>query len=354
MRHRIIAAALVAAGTAGSSTGALAQQPLPNAPRGAVSQVSSSGFFVWVDGSVQRINLPNYQVGPILAVFVTGEPIKPLHNFDQKLSGHGIAGAAGYVFRDGTFAPGWGSNVRTEFGVNWIEAQATGFAAGSFDAIGRQLLSGLDTGLGCIGSCSYGTTLQSDFQSWQFHLKAASDFRMGAVTLSPALAVFAGDARNRQTLVMDSTGGASNPYYRASTSLEWSDWGARAGLDGKLDVTPWLTVGLGGTVGIARRDVDFTGNDIYLVPVATSSVSQSADTAAFLANAEASITLRPAPAVAVRGFAGLNYDSRVPGISPAGYTGSYVAPTSTKAAGILFSDETSYYAGGGMVITFAP
>jgi hypothetical protein len=353
MRKRVIAAGLIAAGVAGPCAAASAQPALQNVPRGAVSQMSSSGFYIWVDGTVQRINLPSYRVGPISADLTTGVAIGPLNNFDQRLSGAGVAAAAGYVFRDGIFAPGWGSNVRVELGASRVQADATGSAAGTLTAIGRQLLNGLDTGGACVPFCNYGTTLQSDFKSMQYHLQAASDFRAGNVTLSPALAVFTTSARSHQAIAT-SIAGVANPYYAADTTLEWHDWGARAGLDGKLEVTPWMTIGLGGTIGLVRRDVDFAGSDTYNAPFAASSISRSTDTTAFLANAEASITLRPAPAAAVRAFAGLNYDSRVPGILPASYTGSYIAPTSITAANILFSHETSWYAGGGMVITFAP
>lgn len=57
--------------------------------------------------------------------------------------------------------------------------------------------------------------------------------------------------------------------------------------------------------------------------------------------------------VIVRGFVGLNYDSSVPGVqAPArnvAFTGSSVPPAS-----IRFEHETSYYAGGGLVVKFAP
>ena len=76
--------------------------------------------------------------------------------------------------------------------------------------------------------------------------------------------------------------------------------------------------------------------------------SSSARTTPFLANAEASLTAKPI----VRAFAGLNYDSRVPGISPTRFTGPPGSPTSTTPAGINFSGLTSYDAGGGVIVKF--
>jgi hypothetical protein len=56
----------------------------------------------------------------------------------------------------------------------------------------------------------------------------------------------------------------------------------------------------------------------------------------------------------LKAFGGLNFDSNVPGISAATYTGSANAPTATTPAGIKFSSETSYYAGGRLTIGFNP
>jgi hypothetical protein len=59
--------------------------------------------------------------------------------------------------------------------------------------------------------------------------------------------------------------------------------------------------------------------------------------------------------VELRGFAGLNYDSRVPGIAAPQIGGiAGIVPATGTPAGIKFAAETSYYAGGGITVKFAP
>ncbi len=84
----------------------------------------------------------------------------------------------------------------------------------------------------------------------------------------------------------------------------------------------------------------------------TSSIAADADTTPFLANAEASLTLKPWSRVTLRGFVGLNYDSRVPGIAAPFVNGPCCA--GAIPAGIKFEQETSYYAGGGATVKFSP
>ncbi|HEY4919049.1 MAG TPA: hypothetical protein VII40_02995 [Xanthobacteraceae bacterium] len=87
-------------------------------------------------------------------------------------------------------------------------------------------------------------------------------------------------------------------------------------------------------------------------------INPSTSTAAFLANAQADLTIRPLRNVELNGFVGLNYDNRVPGVSApvivgnAGVTGPL--GTHGMPAGIEFASETSFYAGGGITVKFAP
>jgi hypothetical protein len=360
MGKRFIATGLIAAAIAGAGGLAFAADMSVKAPRGAVSQMSSSGFYLWVDGSYQSVSLPDYAAGLIRADFGTGTPIGPLDRFKVRLDGFGVSGAAGYVFRDGTFAPFWGSNVRLEIGGSYIDADARQNASGSFDAVAYQMLSGfLNSGLACIGPCSYATQLDTDYRQTHITLKAASDFRQPGLTLSPSLEIFGGGSRTNQTLTtMQTLIGATSPLYQAQTVLKWQDWGARLGLDGTVDLSSWLAFGLGGKIGFAIRDVDFSGSDLitngFGIVSATSTISRNADTTALIANAEARLTARLAPQFTIRTFAGLTYDSRVPGIAPASYSGSYAPPRMANPAGIAFSGETSYYAGGGLTIAFVP
>jgi hypothetical protein len=77
----------------------------------------------------------------------------------------------------------------------------------------------------------------------------------------------------------------------------------------------------------------------------------NATTTAVVANLEASLTIRPLSAVALRAFGGVNYDSAVPGILSPTIAQLGFPPVGT-AAGITFQNRTSYYAGGGMVVRF--
>ena len=149
--------------------------------------------------------------------------------------------------------------------------------------------------------------------------------------------------------------------YSAATALRWTDWGARLGLDGRIDLASWLAFGLGGTAGFAGRDASLAGNDTclpascdFFAVGASSSVTTSASTTPFLANAEARVFITPMSNIALKGFVGLNYDSKVPGIQKPSLTGPASAPTSATPAGIKFERETSWYAGGGLVVRFGP
>jgi hypothetical protein len=83
-----------------------------------------------------------------------------------------------------------------------------------------------------------------------------------------------------------------------------------------------------------------------------SSYSTDSRRAAVLANAEVSLAYRLMPAATIRGFAGLKYDSSVPGISSPSYGGDLAVATPRNAAGIFYTPETSYYAGGGVIVKF--
>jgi hypothetical protein len=359
------ASLLAAASLMASAACGHAQSSTPGAPRNGAGQASAGGFYVSVDSSFQAINLPNYGVGLVRADHFTGNAIGPLDTFKARASRIGVDAAAGYVFRNGTLAPLLGSNVRVELGGAHISADAskhaTGFVDGTspaHDALAYQMLSGfVNSGLGCFGPCNYSTSLTTDYAATELKLRATSDFRFSSVTLSPSLEVFAGRVRNDQSLTTMLDFGTS-PVYHADTSLRWTDWGARLGVQGKLDVTPWLAFGLGGKIGFASRDVGFSGSDVqtnsFGIVEATSTISRRADTTAFLANLEASLTARAAPNIVVRAFTGLNFDSHVPGIAPATYAGSYTPPRQETPAGITFSGETSYYAGLGVILSLGP
>jgi hypothetical protein len=117
-----------------------------------------------------------------------------------------------------------------------------------------------------------------------------------------------------------------------------------------------MTFCAGGYIGVMDRRVSLNGSDSFIssggfAAVVPSSIVISANTAAFVANGEIAVEARVTPKVALKAFAGLNYDDRVPGISASGFGGSFKSPTSIPA-GIFYTAETSYYAGGGVRIGF--
>ncbi len=333
------------------------QQPIPSFER--------AGFYASIEGSSQTINLPAYDLGWKLTDYTTGANRGPSETYKPRVDGYGIAGTAGYVAPDGTFANMWGRNVRLEIGASYIRASGTTTGrsadiAGFGYSYAAQMLGGGFGETNGFGSTSWtNSTLTTDYTAWKIGLKSAADHSFGPVTLTPSLSVFAGHASNNQTFFQQLNAGASpsNRNYRASSLLGWTDWGARAGLDGKWQLANWLSVGLGGNIGTAWRDVSMNASDEYNHLgvggyTAYSAAAGSHATAPLLASAEASATIQPLPGVSLKVFGGLNFDSRVPGMSAASFVGG--APTGVTPAGIKFASETSYYAGGRLTVGFNP
>src|SRR5207302_2238302 len=124
------------------------------------------------------------------------------------------------------------------------------------------------------------------------------------------------EARNNQafTQFVNFNGINFGDLYVANSSLHWTDWGARLGLDAKWAATNAITVGLGGNIGFAGRSVSLAASDACGCAGfnGASTISTATATTPFLANAEASLAVKPASALTIRSFIGLNYDSRVP------------------------------------------
>ncbi|HEX9070893.1 MAG TPA: hypothetical protein VF852_02960 [Pseudolabrys sp.] len=342
-----------------------ADLPVKEPPKGVA--VGASGFYTWLDGSYQRINLPNYGLGFMHADIGAATVSGPIHSFDAHAAGYGIAGGVGYLLPYAPTSPWFGSDMRVEVAGSYINATATQTAGASITApgpgsdTGVVLLNGqASTLLGCLtpSICQTNAALHTDYSSWQVGGRLASDYRFGLVTLTPSLGLFAGSSKNDQTFAESLTvlGGPITLFYNASTALRWTDLGGRLGLDGKLAVHPWVTLGLGGWVGWAGRWTDFNGTDRWNSatppPAFGSSVTASDTTTAFLANLEASVTVTPTPHWTGRAFVGLNYDDSVPGISTPTASGQAFAPTSVTRAGIVYAKETSWYAGGGVAYRF--
>lgn len=262
-----------------------------------------------------------------------------------------------------------GTNGRIEFSGSYVNATAEQ-AATAVSTLGSGYslpqVGGLTNFAGSVAcgagkSCVVSSTLGTSYSSWQVSGRYATDYRVSGVTITPSLAVFGGKSRNAQTLSETNLlGGAASVRYDADTKLDWTDWGARAGLSGSVPVTDWLTFVAGGNAGLAMRRVSLTGSDsanafvggVPLFAPTLSATTSGAATTAFVANAEAGVNVKLAPSWALRAFGGLNYDNKVPGVSAPGVVLPFGIGGVTTPAGIKYQAETSYYAGGGLTVRF--
>lgn len=333
--------------------------PAPVYKAAPATVVSASGWYLSVDGSWERINLPTYALGfrginqpaPNIDLGIS-------HPFTQRFDGYGIRGTVGYILPPGTL---FGTNTRVELGGHYRHASGTQ-VAGSDIAPAATIVylngSGINQAFNCLApalTCPTTSTQSTNFSEWQLHGRVAGDVRTGSVVLTPSLAVFGGIARNNQTLAQNITQlpGGITASYAASTSTRWDDIGARAGLAVRFEVSTALTLDLSGYAGFARRHASLAGSDVGTgFTAGASTLSVTANATPFIANGEAGLAYKWTPAFIIRGFAGLNYDSKVPGIVSPSFTGSILAPTSRTAASISFQSETSYYAGGGVTWAF--
>ena len=327
---------------------------------------SANGWYVSLDGAWQSVRLPDYALGIRGVAAVSLTDLGVVHSFAQRHEGYLIRGAIGYLLPPGTL-PFLGANTRLEIGGLYGKASGSQTVASSVGpGAGLVFLNGTgqNNALTCAGffTCTVASAQSTDYSNWQIHGKLAADHRLGNIVLTPSLALFGGMARNNQTLAQAFTqGGAfvSAGTYNASTSMPWTDLGVRAGLDLKVDLTSSVAVSVGGFAGFARRHVSLTGTDIGTDTVGggplagASAISLSADATPFIANIEGGVAWKWLKDLTVRGFVGLNYDGRVPGIVSPRYTGPrFPAGAVRFPASISFQSETSYYAGGGAIWTF--
>ncbi len=357
MRRVVVAFSVSAvAGLCGSQFASAA--PVYNPPAAAVAD---SHYYFWLDGMYDRVRLPAYSLGWHLttpAPATTDAGIA--QTYDQGLNGRGVRGAIGYIMP--------GTSTKFEFGGSYAAASgsASQFSSITTALVTTQLLDGSST-LGafgfCVGGggngCTISGALSTDYSAWQFNGKVANDWKFGSLTVTPSLTAFGGNTRVGQTLNQSFTefnAGAVNHTgtYSATTTEKWRDIGARVGLDVNAPVTTALAVGIGGWVGGANRSTSLSGSDAHSDDVGTipnaSTLSISASKTAFLASAETGFAYQFVPNVMLRGFVGLNYDESVPGIKGPSFTGSVNPPTSRTAASISYAAETSYYAGGGLLV----
>ncbi len=323
------------------------------------------GFYMSLDGSWQRVDLPDYALGHhfLTAVGLNDAGALPLR---QRFDGYLVRGSVGYFLP--TTNTVFGSNTRLEIGGLYGHAAGTSSGtithAGEVAGVGSLLLDGTPGtgGVACnaFQVCTINGNAATSYSNWQVHGRAAGDYHLGAVWFTPSLAVFGGEARNNQSTTQVYTLASLNPVtrnstYNASTALRWTDVGARAGLDMKIDLSPQVAVGLGGWAGVASRRASLSGSDAYVDTIlgfynGASTISGiGRNITPFLANAEAGVAFKPLPALMLRGFVGVNYDSEVPGVRTPTLA---VFGGPTTPAGISTNAQTSYYAGGGLTWAF--
>jgi hypothetical protein len=350
---------------AGAAIAADVPAPVYKAPPAAV--VSASGWYFSADGAWQSINLPNYALGFHLLSSPNLADRGTL-SLGQRVDGYLVRGTIGYFLPGPSSNSIFGANTRLEVGGFFGDASgsANGIigSAGPAGGVLSQTLDGTRSATGYVCTagqvCRINGNSSADYSNWQLHAKVAGDYAFGVVRVTPSLAMFGGNVRNDQNMTQVLSLSPTNDVatYNADTSLRWTDLGARAGLDLKVDVTPWATIGIGGWAGFATRRASLSGSDKYddniigVLNGASAIYISNSSVTPFLANLEGGVAFKPLPGLIVRGFAGLNYDSKVPGISAPSFPS--FASTSRTPAGISFQSETSYYAGGGLVWAFGP
>jgi hypothetical protein len=321
--------------------------------------VPASSWYVFVDGTYENVALPSNSLGLHNASAASGGFLDngPVNNFSTRLNGDGVRGGIGF------FVPG--TQWRLEARGSYVDADGTQNQSGSTTSTGilnPVFLNGTTplSGFNCFApvTCGVAGQLHTNYDSWQATGKAAYDLRAGSVGVSPFAALFGGSSRDNQTLsqtFVQTNGGAITNLgsYDASTALTWNDFGGRIGLDAKAPVTNWLAWNFTGWAGLADRRVSLIGSDANAgLIMGASTIASSATATALVANLESGFAVMPLPSVTLRAFGGVNFDNRVPGITAPAFAGSALAPTGGTPAGINFSSETSYYAGGGVLWKF--
>src|SRR5262249_35824506 len=246
----------------------------------------------------------------VLCLFTDTNPFAVLRQCLRRSTGVGISGGVGYILPPGSFA--LGRNARIEAEAQYVSARSTDTAGGPVLVnVGAQLANGqLAGGVGCAASvppCATAGTLTSDYSAWRFGLRGGSGFMFGPLTLTPSIGLFGGTARTdqdfRQTLF---TAIVQLGSYAASSGLDWTDFGVKAGLRARFDVTNTISVGASGSIAAAQRDVSLSIADSYVTGAGTfvSTVRVGDSASPVLTNAEVSADWRPMPLWTGRAFVG--------------------------------------------------
>ena len=352
----------------GALAGGAASAQAVNVPPRFVSQtapVSGSGFYIWADGTYQSVGLPSYDLGWRRYTPAPTTDRGPRQTHEPRADGFGSAVAIGYILPHGTIA--FGERARIELGGKYVSGTATNAATDpATGGIALQYVGGIipvvvpGLALQNCSNCTVSSTLSSEVAAWQLHAKAATDVKALGVTFTPSVALFGGGARNAQSFSQTMGNPAVTYSYVANSSVRWTDWGGRAGLDAAADLADWLSMGVGGTLGWARRSANMSADDAAVFPFAVgtylqgSTASASATTTSLVANAETNLLIRMRSNIAMKLFAGWNYDSHVPGISAPRFWIPFPVGEQQTPSSLKFEAESSYYAGASLAVPFLP
>ena len=320
---------------------ASAYKAIPQTDRG-------GGYYFWIDGLYDRLQLPNYAAGGVHnsdVNIITDQG--SAQSFDPRQNAGGIRGAIGYAVP--------GSDFRIEVGGSYTAGrgslQNTDLSVPTFNIV---LLDGNQT-VGAFCPCTVNGTLRTNYDAWKAFGEAKYDaWKSGPLTVTATAALFGGTSDAIQDFTQTYIGTGVTGTYSSHTSVRWTDAGGRLGLDANYAINPLLSVGLKGWAGVAGRDTSMSGNDLDVNTLSgsTSASVISSDTkAVFLANLEGSFTHSLTSSLSVRGFAGVNYDNNVPTLgSPTFVVGAVTV--SPIQAGITYASELNYYAGMGLNMKF--
>ncbi len=307
---------------------AAAANDLPvNVPANAAAS-SSGNFYVWAEGPWGPVRSPAAGSFTTLRTAPAAETHeKPPTGWDSvTVFGPPVAdsmrGGMGYVFPDGTFASEFGSKARIEVGASQT-ATSVGAMPGNHNT-----LVGTSNGGMLIGGCTGCTgAVSTNYSNTRASIKAASDFNVSGVTLTPSVSMHSGNSQQDF-----SSAGQTD----ANGTMRWKDVGTVIGLDSKVDLAPDLSLNVGGNVGVGNRQAS-------LVPSAAEGFASSRTTAPVTGNAEARLTYKPMTELELKSFAGVrSFDSALPGISV----------SQGSAPQIKYGPDAGYYVGAGATYRF--
>lgn len=297
-----------------------------NVPENAAAS-SVGNFYVWAEGPWGPVRSPA-GIAPTLRNNADHQiqQSTPPSGWDSMTvfgppAADSMRGGVGFVFPEGTFPSTLGSKARLEFGASQIST-----SVGSLQGNHNALIGGPGNGIvlgGCAG-CS--GSVSTAYTAKRTSVKAASDYNVHGLTLTPSVTVFSGN--NQQDFTSLGNGDPNG-------TLRWKDSGTTIGLDSKVELTPALSLNVGGNVGAGNREA--------LLTMGIPAVSDRRNSSSVTANAEARLTYKPGDELELKSFAGMrNYDNALPGISL----------SQGSAPQIKYGSEAGYYVGAGATFRF--